>query len=158
MTTYCDTHGCPGGLDGVCEHNVGVFDQSDDCCPAPHSGEPARAEALRGPWVAVLADGDGFVYDSVDDARENAEDPEDQFTVTVVRGSAAPSDRDGTTGINLRLPGTFMAGDVAYVLDDVYLDDPDDPSVGADARLAQALAMAAGLNAAASVDASGGTR
>lgn len=29
----------------------------------------------------------------------------------------------------------------------MYLDDPDDPSVGADARWAQAQAMAAGLNA-----------
>ncbi|MFC7276250.1 hypothetical protein ACFQS1_19835 [Paractinoplanes rhizophilus] len=46
------------------------------------------------------------------------------------------------------LPGSYQSGDVAYELDDVWLVDPDDPSVGAEARFIQAKAMAAGLNAA----------
>jgi hypothetical protein len=104
-----------------------------------------RAEALAGPWLAVLADRWGYVYDSVDDARANVEDPDDEVKVTVVRGTAVPNDRDG---LRLRLPGSCHSGDVAYELDDVYLDDPDDPSIGAEVRLEQAQAMAAGLNAA----------
>jgi len=100
---------------------------------------------LQGPWTAVLADRSGFVYESVEDARENIDDPDDEVTITVVRGTALPDDR---SGCRLRLPGSLHCGDQAYALDDVYLNDPDDPSVGADARYAQAQAMAAGLNAA----------
>jgi hypothetical protein len=106
---------------------------------------PATSVHLAGPWQAVLAESDGFVYDSVADALENAEDPEGEFTVTVVRGSAMPNDR---SGCRLRLPGSFLSGDKAYELDDVYLDGDGDESVSAVARFAQAQAMAAGLNAA----------
>jgi hypothetical protein len=102
-------------------------------------------EHLRGPWSAFLADRHGFVYESMDDARENVEDPYEEVTITVVRGTAMPNDR---SGCRLRLPGSHHCGDKAYELDDVYLDDPDDPSVGAEARFEQAKAMAAGLNAA----------
>lgn len=102
--------------------------------------------ALTGPWLAVVADRYGFVYDSVADAKDSAED--DEVKISVVRGTAMPNDRNGTTGVLLRLPGSHDSGDVAYELDDVYLDDEDE-SVAADARYAQAQAMAAGLNAAA---------
>jgi hypothetical protein len=102
------------------------------------------AEHLRGPWQAFIADRDGFVYDSVADALENIDDPDDEIRITVVRGSARPNDRSGD---RLRLPGSSFCGDKAYELDDVYLAD-DDESVSATARFAQALAMAAGLNAA----------
>lgn len=107
---------------------------------------PATVEHLTGPWHAYLADRDGFVYESVADALENAEDTEDEFQITVVRGTALPNDR---SGCRLRLPGSNHCGDRAYEIDDVYLEDPDDPTVGAEARLLQAQAMAAGLNAAA---------
>lgn len=103
------------------------------------------ADALRGPWLAVLADRWGFVYDSVADAAENTEDPDEEHRVTIVRGTAMPNDR---SGCRLRLPGTYRCGDVAFELNDVYLDGEGDESTGAAARLAQAQAMAAGLNAA----------
>ena len=99
---------------------------------------------LSGPWSAYIAEDDGFVYDSIDDVRENAEDPEGEFTIVIVRGSALPDDR---SGIRLRLPGSCMVGDTAHEMDDVYLDE-EDASVGLEARWAQAQAMAAGLNAA----------
>lgn len=102
-------------------------------------------EALRGPWLAVLSDRSGFVFDSVEDARESVEDEE--VTIAVVRGSCMPNDRNGTTGVLLRLPGSYQTGDRAYEVE-AYIDDPDDASIGADARYAQARAMAAGLNAA----------
>lgn len=109
--------------------------------------DDVRAKALAGPWLAVLSDRYGFVYDCVEDARESAEDGE--VSISVVRDSAMPSDRGGTTGVLLRLPGSYHSGDKAYELDDVYLDDPDDQSIAAAARFEQAKAMAAGLNAAA---------
>jgi hypothetical protein len=102
-------------------------------------------EALRGPWVAVLADRWGFVYESVADARENTEDPDEEHKVTIVRGSALPNDR---SGCRPRLPGSNLCGDRVFELDDVYLDGDGDDSTGAEARYAQAVAMAAGLNAA----------
>lgn len=107
-------------------------------------------DPLRGPWQAVIADRWGFVYTSVEDARDNVEDPEAELTIAVVRGTAAPDDRGGTTGCRLRMPGSWLTGDMAYELDDVYLDH--DPSIAAAARWAQAQAMAAGLNAAAGQD------
>lgn len=103
---------------------------------------------LQGPWAAVIADRDGFVYNSVDDVRENAEDPEDEYTIAVVRGSAVPTDRNGTTGCRLRLPGSAFCGDKAYEIENIYLDGDGDETTGLEARWAQAQAMAAGLNAA----------
>lgn len=105
----------------------------------------AAVNHLQGPWTAVLTDLTGFVYTSVADARDNVEDPDEQVSIAIVRGSALPDDR---SGCRLRLPGSYHSGDMAYEMDDVYLDDPDDESVGAEARYAQAQAMAAGLNAA----------
>jgi hypothetical protein len=103
-------------------------------------------ENLTGPWVAVLADTYGFVYESVADARENADHAAGrEFGVSVRRGTAAVIEPAGDRG---RLPGSYHSGDLAYELDDVWLDDADDQSIGADARFAQAQAMAAGLNAA----------
>lgn len=103
------------------------------------------SEHLRGPWKAVLATTDGFVYPSVAEAIETLGE-EEEVQISVVRGSAAPNDRNGTTGVLHRLPGTVHAGDVAYEVD-AYLVDPDDESLGAHARYEQAKAMAAGLNA-----------
>jgi hypothetical protein len=104
-----------------------------------------RSEHLRGPWLATLSDRAGFVYDSVADARGNADDPDDEFSVSIVRGTAMPDDR---SGCRLRMPGSYSAGDQIFDLDDLYLDDDGDESVTAGARFAQAQAMAAGLNAA----------
>lgn len=117
----------------------------------PTPATDLAADALCGPWQAVLADRHGFVYNSVTDAVENVEDPYEEVTVTVVRGTALPTDRDGTTGCRLRLPRSYNSGDVAYEIDDVCLVDADDPSVEAEARWVQAQAMAAGLNAAGAV-------
>lgn len=103
---------------------------------------------LRGPWTAFLADSYGFVYESADDLRENAEDPEnDEFEVSVRRGTAAAI---YPAGDRPRLPGSYQSGDVAYELNDVWLDDEDE-SVSVRARYAQAQAMAAGLNAASGI-------
>lgn len=104
-----------------------------------------NAEHLRGPWAAILADSMGFVYESEADARENAEDPEnEEFEVSVRRGTAAAT---RPAGDRARLPGSYSVGDLAYEIDDVWMNDEDD-SVTVAARFAQAQAMAAGLNAA----------
>ncbi len=103
-----------------------------------------KAEDLRGPWRAILADQIGFVYEDVADAVANADDPDGElFSVSVVRASALPNDR---SGCRLRLPGTIRSGDRVFDLDDLYLVDEGDGSVAAGARLTQAKAMAAGLN------------
>lgn len=104
-----------------------------------------HTDAIRGLWVAVLADRHGFVYDSVADAYENS-GPEEEHRIAVVRGTAMPNNRSGDRP---RMPGTTRSGDTVFELDDVYLDGDGDESTGAVARLAQAQAMAAGLNAAA---------
>jgi hypothetical protein len=93
---------------------------------------------LRGPWQAVIS-ARGDAYDGVRTALIELGE-EGEVDISVRRGSAAPD--DGC------LPGSYHTGDVAYELEYVYLVDPDDPSVGAEARFAQAQAMAAGLNAA----------
>jgi hypothetical protein len=102
-------------------------------------------EHLRGPWLAVLSDDSGFVYPTVDDAIDTLGE-EEEVDIAVVRGSAMPNDRNGTTGVLLRRPGSVMSGDVAYEIE-CYLVDGDS-SVSAAARYAQAQAMAAGLNSA----------
>lgn len=107
---------------------------------------PEISDHLRGPWVAVLSDISGFVFPTVTDAIESIGE-EEEVEIAVVRGSALPNDRNGTSGTLLRRPGSFSAGDLAYEIE-CYLVDPDDESLGAEARWAQAQAMAAGLNAA----------
>lgn len=102
---------------------------------------PKPADHLAGPWAAILSH-QGESYPDMRTALiELGQDGE--VDISVRRGTAlAHEDDDGY------LPSSYATGDVAYELDDVYLVDPDDPSVGAEARFAQALAMAAGLNAA----------
>ncbi|GAA2623857.1 hypothetical protein GCM10010399_63930 [Dactylosporangium fulvum] len=103
-----------------------------------------RAEALAGPWQAVLADRYGYAYQDVTDARKNIADPDDEVRITIVRGTALPNNRSGD---ELRLPGSYQSGDQIFEID-AYLED-EDPSIGAEVRFEQAKAMAAGLNAAA---------
>lgn len=101
---------------------------------------------MAGPWLPVLADNDGFAYPTVQQAIEDLSE-EEEVRILVVRDTAVPTDRSGTTGVLLRLPGTYNGGDVAYEIG-AYLVDPDDVSLGAHARYEQAKAMAAGLNTA----------
>lgn len=94
---------------------------------------------LRDPWAAVISH-QGDAYDSVRTARiELGMDGE--VDISVRRDTAAPDDG--------YLPGTCNTGDIAYELNYVLLTEDGDPSVAAEARWAQAQAMAAGLNAAA---------
>ncbi len=97
-----------------------------------------------GPWHAFIADPDGFVYTSIDDLRENAEDPDDQFSVVIVKGSAMPDDRSGCRD---RLPGSYTCADQALHTDDLYLGDDVDDSESVTLTWARAQAMCAGLNA-----------
>jgi hypothetical protein len=94
---------------------------------------------LSGPWIAVISHGPD-AYDSIRTARIELGD-DGEVDISVRRRSAAPDD-DGW------LPGSYQSGDVAYELENVYLDGEGDAAVGAEARWAQAQAMAAGLNAA----------
>lgn len=98
-----------------------------------------------GPWHAFIADPDGFVYTSVDDLRENAEDPDAEFSVVIVKGGAMPDDRSGDQG---RLPGSHSTADKALEIEDLYLGDDVDPSESIEVQWARAQAMCAGLNAA----------
>lgn len=89
------------------------------------------ADALAGPWTAVLSDGDGFVYESIGHV-----DDGDYVNVSVVRRSAAPVDD--------RLPGSYDPRDVLYQHD--TFDAPEDGAEIAE-RWAQAQAIADALNA-----------
>lgn len=91
-------------------------------------------------WVAVLADMNGFTYATVAEAIEalgEEDEVEIRVEIRIVRGTAAPHEG--------RLPGSYQSGDLAAETYS-YLVDPDDASVGAEVRYAQAQAMAAGLN------------
>lgn len=105
----------------------------------PASYDDIRAEALTGPWEAVIADRYGFVFDAQDIQEEDELDSDDLPQVVIVRRSATPAgpDADG----DRRLPGTYNAEDRAAEWDGF--------GNGAEllARWAQAEAMAAGLNA-----------
>lgn len=98
----------------------------------------ATADALRGPWQAVLIDGDGYVIDNMSDLH-----PHQEVSISIRRWSALPT---GPVG-EQRLPGTCRSGDVIELWDYLYVEDGD-PSTDAPARWAQAQAMAAGLNSA----------
>jgi hypothetical protein len=98
------------------------------------------SEHLRGPWKAILAQGPD-VLEGTDPLGEL--DPGNEVDISIRRESALP-DSDGF------LPGTCFSGDVIELWDDLYVEDGD-PATSADARWAQAQAMAAGLNAAAEV-------
>lgn len=103
-----------------------------------NSSEAAKAvaEALRGPWRAILAQ----TGDVVPDDELGALDASDEVDISIRRGSALPDDEG-------RLPGTCYSADVIELWEDLYVEDGD-PGTSADARWAQAQAMAAGLNAA----------
>lgn len=101
----------------------------------------ANPDFLRGPWQAVISCR-GDAYDGVRSARIELGDT-GEVDISVRRGTAAPDDG--------YLPGSYNSGDVAYELENVYLDGDGDMSVSAEARFTQAQAMAAGLNAASAV-------
>lgn len=99
------------------------------------------AEALRGPWLAVLAWRDGYVCTWDDLDRDDAE-PGD-VRIQIVRATATPTDRDND-GL-LRLARTHRPTDLL-----VEWDGEDFASLDEIRALwAQAQAMVAGLNAAA---------
>jgi hypothetical protein len=95
---------------------------------------------LSGPWQAVLSHR-GESYPDMRTAQielgENGE-----VDISVRRGTALAHEDDYPY-----LPSSYNSGDVAYKLDGIYFSDGD-PSTDAEARWAQAQAMAAGLNAA----------
>lgn len=98
---------------------------------------PVTLDHLRGPWQAVISSR-AVAYPDLATVRiELGDDAE--FDISVRRGSALPDD-DGY------LPFSYRSGDVAYEICDVWMDGDGDPSVSAQARWAQAQAMAAGLN------------
>lgn len=103
------------------------------------TAQKPNAELARGPWRAVIHYR-GECYPDVRTALiELGQDGE--VRIGVRRASALPDDEDMAY-----MPSSYATGDVAYELDDVYLVDDGDPSVAAEARFAQAQAMAAGLN------------
>lgn len=59
------------------------------------------------PWMACLADDHGFCTDDIEEMIDNC------GTISVVRASALPNDRDG----GLRLPGGHFTADVLYEKD-----------------------------------------
>lgn len=103
----------------------------------------SRDDALRGPWVAVITDSHGEVYPDLATAVLEM-GAEGSVDIAVVRGTAAPD----PNVIGAGMPGSYASGDVLYEIEDVYLDDPDDPSVGAEHRWEQARTVADALNAA----------
>lgn len=106
------------------------------------------AEALRGPWQAVLLDSYGYVL-STDEFQEDGTDP-DEVRIVIVRGTAAPVPDGGDTA-SLRMPGTYSGGDllVEFEGSDFEGETEEEAMRSVLSRLVQAQAMAAGLNAAA---------
>lgn len=89
------------------------------------------------PWKAVLAQG-AEILEGPDPL--GGLDPGAEVDISIRRASALP-DADGF------LPGSYATGDAIDLWQDIYVEDGD-PSTDADARWAQAQAMADGLNAA----------
>jgi hypothetical protein len=104
---------------------------------------PKFSEHLAGPWIAALADHFQFVYPTVADAVD-ALGREALVEVAVVRGSAVPQQLPAGGKIERR-PYSCDPADEAYVVH-CLLVNPNYPGLGAEARLEQAKAMAAGLN------------
>lgn len=104
-------------------------------------------EHLRGPWLAVLANR-GDVYPTFEMAAEMLPD-DAEMTISVVRGTALPVDNEDADGMRTASScKSYNVGDEIFEID-AWLIDPDDAGCGAEARYAQAQAMADGLNAAA---------
>jgi hypothetical protein len=93
-----------------------------------------------GPWVAVIADEDGFVYTSYEDAAADLFESS-EVEISIRRGASAEFGEDE------RLPGVDRSCDVAHTVECVMEPDGDDAD-GARFRFALAQAMAAGLNTA----------
>jgi hypothetical protein len=87
--------------------------------------------ALHGPWVAVLCDSYGELYDAVEEIEDGT-----LVEIAVARESATPKDD--------RSPGTYYAADVLYRLDGYDFEDGTDEDL-AD-RWVQAQAVARLLN------------
>ncbi len=98
-------------------------------------GNDMRAEALRGPWEAVLTETAGWVM-TLDDFEEPGD-----ARISIVRRTAAPGgpDADG----DQRLPGTYNSDD--HLIEFCDFEEFDE----VEARWVQAQAMVEGLNAAA---------
>jgi hypothetical protein len=98
--------------------------------------DTATADALRGPWKAVMSS-----HGDIVNLPELA--PDDEVDISIRRATALPVKEDDDTC----LPGTCNSGDLIRLWENLYVEEVD-PSTDAAARWAQAQAMAAGLNAA----------
>ncbi len=96
-----------------------------------------QAEALRGPWQAVLSNRGDVLPESELSYLED----DDEVDISIRRGSALP---DGAGS----LPGTYYGADLIRLWEDLYVGDRVDDD-GVDACWVRAKAMSAGLNAAA---------
>jgi hypothetical protein len=83
---------------------------------------------LRGPWVAVLADDHGYVYDSVEAALDEVSE-DDWAYISVRRDTALPVPEDNVEGAALRLPGICKSGDEVFIIS-LYFGDDGDPATG----------------------------
>lgn len=89
-------------------------------------------------WQAFLSEPYGFCYTNPAEIAAELADPETEIAeISIRRGSALPTDRDG----GLRLPGTHYAGDVFM---DIRLDDIEPEDWAATWELAQKAAW--GMN------------
>lgn len=99
--------------------------------------DQTTADALAGPWQAVLAYREGFPL-TIEEFNSDGVDPDD-VRIQIVRGTAAPANYHG----NLRLPGCFQSADKLVEFDDFEEDEE------VAACWARAQAMVVGLNMAA---------
>lgn len=113
-----------------------------------HHALRGSSPALAGPWTAVLADDSNYVYPTVQDALD-ALGAEATVSISVVRGSALPANVDCAMGGLPRRPEQPNPADIAYDIECYLVAEGEDEPANAAHRYEQALAMAAGLNAAA---------
>lgn len=115
-------------------------DQPAEKVDQPEAEKVAPENSDDDLWVAVLY-ADGYAWDSFAEAVEVLGEEHDSLVhIEVVRGTALPVER--------QMPSSYDTGDVAHE-HQCWLVDPDDETVGAAVRFAQAQAMAMGLNVAA---------
>lgn len=107
-----------------------------------------NTEHLVGPWRAVLADDQNYIYPDLETAIDSLGIDDTEMSVAIVRAGILLPALAEPGGLP-RLPEWPQPVDVAYQANCYLVAESEDEPLNADRLYVQAQAMAAGLNAAA---------